>query len=104
MENVTQNVAKERRIGDFKTVISEAESLLKQTISHGGEELAGVRVKTEQSIAAMKARMLEEQAAVVALSKDAAKTADVYVHMYPWTAVGVDAGFGLLVGLLSSRR
>ena len=53
---------------------------------------------------AMKAKMADEQAAVLAFSKDAAKAADVYVHLYPWTAVGVAAGVGLVVGLLSSRR
>jgi ElaB/YqjD/DUF883 family membrane-anchored ribosome-binding protein len=104
MYKVFDEVAKEQLIADFKTVVSDAEALLKATANHGGEELAGVRSRAEESIMAMKAKMVDEQAAVLAFSKDAAKAADVYVHMYPWTAVGVAAGVGLVVGLLSSRR
>ncbi len=104
MYKVFDEVTKEQLIADFKTVVTDAEALLKATASHGGEELAGVRSRAEESIMAVKAKMADEQAAVVAFSKDAAKAADVYVHLYPWTAVGVAAGVGLVVGLLSNNR
>jgi ElaB/YqjD/DUF883 family membrane-anchored ribosome-binding protein len=103
MYKVFDEVTKEQLIADFKTVVSDAEALLKATANHGGEELAGVRSRAEESIMAMKAKMVDEQAAVLAFSKDAAKAADVYVHLYPWTAIGVAAGVGLVVGLLSNR-
>jgi ElaB/YqjD/DUF883 family membrane-anchored ribosome-binding protein len=101
---IFDDVSKEQLIADFKTVVADAEALLKATVNHGGDELAAVRGKAEESIMAMKAKLADEQAAVVAFSRDAAKAADVYVHLYPWTAVGVAAGVGLLVGLLSSRH
>jgi ElaB/YqjD/DUF883 family membrane-anchored ribosome-binding protein len=104
MEKVFEEVTKEQLIADFKSVVADAEALLRATANQGGDELAGVRTKAEQSIMAMKARMADEQAAVLEFSRDAAKAADVYVHMYPWTAVGVAAGVGLVVGLLSSRH
>lgn len=104
MYNVNENVTKDQLMTDFKTVVADAEALLKATVNHGGEELAGVRTKAQESIMAIKAKLADEQAAVVALSRDAAKTADVYVHMYPWTAIGVAAGVGLVVGLLSNRH
>jgi ElaB/YqjD/DUF883 family membrane-anchored ribosome-binding protein len=104
MHKVIEDVTKEQLIADFKTVVADAEALLKATVNQGGDELAAVRGKAEESIKAMKAKMADEQAAVLAFSKDAAKSADIYVHMHPWTAVGVAAGVGLLVGLLSSRR
>ena len=104
MYKVFDEVTKEQLIADFRAVVADAEALLKATATHGGEEVAGVRAKAEESIMAMKAKMTDEQAAVVAFSKDAAKAADEYVHLYPWTAVGVAAGVGLVVGLLSTRR
>jgi ElaB/YqjD/DUF883 family membrane-anchored ribosome-binding protein len=104
MQNEFDKASKEQLIADFRTVVADAEALLKATVNQGGDELAAVRSKAEESIKAMKAKMADEQAAVLALSKDAAKAADEYVHLYPWTAVGVAAGIGLLVGLLSSRR
>lgn len=100
----SHDVSKEQLIDDLKTVVADAEALLKATVNQGGDELAAVRGKAEKSIMGMKAKLADEQAAMVAFSKDAAKAADVYVHLYPWTAVGVAAGVGLLVGLLSSRR
>jgi ElaB/YqjD/DUF883 family membrane-anchored ribosome-binding protein len=103
MHKVFDKVTKEELITDFKTVVTDAEALLKATATQGGEELAGVRSKAAGSIAAMKAKMGDEQTAVLAFSKDAAKTADVYVHLYPWMAIGVAAGVGLVVGLFSRR-
>lgn len=104
MKKEFEEVSREQLMTDFRTVVADAEALLKATVNHGGEELAGVRSKAEESITAIKAKMAEEQAAVVTLSRDAAKAADVYVHLYPWTAIGVAAGVGLVVGLLSSRH
>jgi ElaB/YqjD/DUF883 family membrane-anchored ribosome-binding protein len=97
-------VTKEQLIADFKTVVADAEALLKATVNQGGDELAAARDKAEASILAMKAKLADEQAAALAFSKDAARAADVYVHLHPWAAVGVAAGVGLVVGLLSSRR
>ena len=104
MEKVIDEVTKEQLIADFKTMVADAEALLKATANHGGEELAGVRAKAEESIKAVKARIADEQAALLIRTKEAAKATDVYVHANPWTAVGVAAGVGLVVGLLSNRH
>lgn len=104
MEKVIDEVTKEQLIADFKTMVADAEALLKATASHGGDEIAELRGKVEESIRSVKARMADEQAALMARSKEAAKATDVYVHDHPWTAVGVAAGVGLVVGLLSNRR
>lgn len=104
MEKVIDEVTKEQLIADFKTMMADAEALLKATASHGGDELAELRAKVEESIKAVKARMADEQAALMARTKEAAKATDVYVHDHPWMAVGVAAGVGLVVGLLSHRH
>jgi ElaB/YqjD/DUF883 family membrane-anchored ribosome-binding protein len=66
--------------------------------------MAELRAKVEESIKAVKTRMMEEQVALMARTKEAAKATDVYVHDHPWMAVGVAAGVGLVVGLLSNRH
>ena len=104
MKKVSDEVTTEQLIADFKTMVADAEALLKATANHGGEELAGVRAKAEESIKAVKARIADEQAALLVRTKDAVKATDVYVHENPWTAVGVAAGVGLVVGLLSNRQ
>lgn len=98
------DISKEQLIHDFKTVVADAEALLKATAGQGGEALASARAHAEESIAAARARMHEAEEAMVAKTKAAAKATDEYVHLHPWQAVGVAAGVGLLVGMLIGRR
>jgi ElaB/YqjD/DUF883 family membrane-anchored ribosome-binding protein len=104
MEKLFDEFTKEQLIADFKTVVADAEALLKATANQGGDELAEVRAKAEESLRVVKARMSESQAALLVKTKEAAKATDVYVHENPWKSVGVAVGVGLVVGLLSGRR
>ena len=104
MENLSNEVTKEQLIADFKVVVADAEALLKATANQGGEKLAEVRTKAEESLKVVKARMAEAQTALLVQTKAAAKATDVYVHENPWQAVGVAAGLGLLIGFLIGRR
>lgn len=99
MENLSDQV-----IADFKVVVTDAEALLKATANQGGEKLAEVRAKAEESLRVVKARMASAQDALLAKTREAAKATDTYVHENPWKAVGVAAGVGLVVGLLIARR
>ena len=96
--------SKEQLMDDFKDVMTDAEALIKATANQGGEALASVRAKAEQSLAAAKAKMADAQAEVVARTRAAAKVTDVYVHENPWQAIGVAAGVGLMIGFLMGRR
>jgi Mg/Co/Ni transporter MgtE len=40
----------------------------------------------------------------VDITRDAARATDAYIHKNPWQAIGVAAGIGLVVGLLTGRR
>jgi ElaB/YqjD/DUF883 family membrane-anchored ribosome-binding protein len=104
MENISDEVTSEQLIADFKVVVADAEALLKATANQGGEKLAEVRAKAEESLRVVKVRMAEAQAALLARTKAAAKATDAYVHENPWKAVGIAAGVGLVIGLLIGRR
>jgi ElaB/YqjD/DUF883 family membrane-anchored ribosome-binding protein len=103
MEKLSDDV-----IADFKVVVADAEALLKATANQGGEKVAEVRARVEESLRIAKSRMEEAQAALVGKAKAVAKATDVYVHENPWkaigTAAGVAAGVGLVLGLLIGRR
>lgn len=103
-ETDSPDVTKEQLIADFKTVMSDAEALVKATANQGGEALATVRAKAEASLAAAKTRMADAEAALLVRAKAAAKATDVYVHENPWKAIGISAGLGLLIGFLMGRR
>ncbi|NTV95613.1 MAG: DUF883 domain-containing protein [Thiobacillus sp.] len=103
MNDMTE-VTSEQLIADFKVVVADAEELLKATANQGGEKLAEVRARAQESLRVAKARMIEAQAAVIARAKAAAQATDVYVHENPWQASGVAAGLGLAGGYLIGRR
>lgn len=98
------DVTKEQLIADFKVVVADAEALIKATANQGGEAIAALRTKAEDSLAVAKEKMAEAQDALVEKSKAAARATDDYVHDNPWKAVGVAAGVGLVIGLLIGRR
>ena len=97
-------VTKEQLIADFKVVVADAEALIKATANQGGEAIAALRSRAEDSLAVAKEKMADAQDALVEKSKAAARATDDYVHDNPWRAVGVAAGVGLVIGLLIGRR
>ncbi|MDE2260313.1 MAG: DUF883 family protein [Betaproteobacteria bacterium] len=104
MRKLSDEVTKEQLIADFKVVMADAEALLKASANQGGEKLAEVRARAEESLRAVKARMAETQTAMLAKTKAAADVTDAYVHENPWKAIGISAGLGLVIGLLIGRR
>jgi len=103
VSNATE-VTKEKLISDFKVVVADAEALLKASAGQGGEALAAVRTRVQESLAIAKEKMLDAEEELLARTKAAARVTDEYVHDHPWHAVGVAAGVGLLIGLLIGRR
>ena len=97
-------ISKEHLINDFKVAVTDAEALLKATLNTGGEKVAEIRAKAEESLGIAKARIIEAQSEVLAKTKEAAKATDTYVHENPWRSVGMAAGVGLLIGLLIGRN
>ncbi len=97
-------VTKEQLIHDFKVVVADAEALLKATAGQGGEAMAAMRAKAEESLATAKVKISEAEAVLVARTKAAAKATDEYVHVHPWQAIGIAASIGVVVGLLIGRR
>ncbi|MDO9205066.1 YqjD family protein [Methylotenera sp.] len=104
MEKFADQFNKDHLINEFKVVVADAEALLKATANTGGEKLAEVRARAEESLSIAKARMLDAQAEVLARSKAAAKATDEYVHENPWRSIGLAASVGVVVGLLIGRR
>jgi ElaB/YqjD/DUF883 family membrane-anchored ribosome-binding protein len=98
------DISKDQLIDDLKVVVSDAEALLKATANQGGEALAAVRAKAQESLAIAKDKLADTQEALLARSKAAARATDEYVHENPWRSIGIAAGVGLVVGLLIGRR
>jgi len=92
--------SKEKLVNDLRNLVGDAEELLKATASQAGEKIGVARQKIEQSLIEGKKALADAEKTLIAKSKECAEIADDYVRENPWTAVGVAAGVGLVLGLL----
>lgn len=104
MNTLSNEITNEKLIADFRVVMSDAEALLKATAGQGGEKIAELRARAEQSIGAVRASMENAQAALLEKTRMAAKAADHYVHENPWQSIATAAGIGLVIGIIVGRR
>ena len=96
--------AQEQVVNDIKSAIADAEDMLSATADQAGEKVANLRARIQERLKTARVRLVEAEEALVAETRAAARATDAYVHESPWTAVGVAAGVGLLVGLIIGRR
>ena len=90
-------------VEDLKSVVADAEELLKASANQTGERITAARAKAEESLKAAKARLAEQEGAVMAKTRAAAKATEDYVRANPWKAVGIAAGAGFVLCLLATR-
>lgn len=91
------NAPTEKLVSDVKVLASDVEELLKATATQTGEKVAEARVRAQAAIARAKTVAVEQ-------GREAARATDQYVRQNPWSAIGISAGIGLLIGLLIGRR
>jgi ElaB/YqjD/DUF883 family membrane-anchored ribosome-binding protein len=96
--------AEQRLVTDMKSAIADAEDMLQATADQAGEKMVTLRARIQERLQGAKVRLSEAEAALLAKSRAAARATDTYVHESPWTAVGIAAAVGLLVGLIIGRR
>jgi len=96
--------SRDKLISDFKTVVSDAEDLLKVTASAAGEQANVARSRVRESLAEAKVKLAAAEEVAIARAKEAAKVTDEFVHDNPWKAIGLAASLGLIFGLLIARR
>jgi len=102
--NAQADVNTDRLVADLKTVMDDAEALLKATSSLTGEKIQEVRARAEESLRKAKIRLTEVEQEAMRRAKEIAEATDEYVHENPWQSVGIAAGVGLVLGLLLARR
>lgn len=90
----------DKLVGDLRNLVADAEELLKVTASQAGDKIGVARQKIEQSLVEGKKALADAEKTLVKKSKECAEIADDYVRENPWSAVGIAAGAGLVLGLL----
>lgn len=103
-ENIMETVTSEKLMQDMRLVVADAEDLLKATAGQTGERIEKIRAKAEESLRTARNRIQIASKAVQETTTEAARSVDQQVRSNPWTAVGVAAGVGLVLGILLGRR
>lgn len=99
LQNVSADLSKE-----FKSFLSDIESLVKETSSLTGDDLVKAKAKLNQRIEAAKEQVGEVGNSLVQQAKKTAAITNNYVHEQPWAVIGAGATVGFLLGFLLARR
>lgn len=92
-------------VGDsLRHMVDEIDHFLKSAAASGDQRLDAVREKLSHQVREMRSQLDELNEATVARVKRAAMKADETVQAHPYSAMGVAAAAGLLIGFLAARR
>jgi ElaB/YqjD/DUF883 family membrane-anchored ribosome-binding protein len=85
---------------DFKTLLNDAEELLRHA-SHGGDEgLNNARVRLEKSLRMARRAFDSREHALLDRARHAGRAADQYMHRHPWQTISIAAVLGLMAGIV----
>jgi ElaB/YqjD/DUF883 family membrane-anchored ribosome-binding protein len=104
MEINMEHVTSEKLMQDMRVVVADAEDLLKATAGQTGERIEKVRAKAEESLRTARNRLQIAGKAAQETATEAISNVDEQVHNNPWTAIGIAAGVGLVLGIVLGRR
>lgn len=88
----------------LRHMVDEIDTYLRSAADSGDQKFNAVRDRLSVQVREMRAQLDQLNQATLERVKRAAQQADQTVHTHPYTAMGVAAAAGLLVGFLASRR
>ena len=93
--------AKPNIISDLKQVLSDIETLVYDTKVESEEVIENFKEQAQETLTNAKEKLSVQD--FTEKSKALANTAGDYIYKNPWTAIGVAAGIGFVVGMLAGR-
>lgn len=93
-----------RKATQLQKFFDDVEELLRRVSDIGDKDISRLRSRVESSISHVREAARDGARAAVDGTRRAAEAADGYVHNNPWTAIGVTAAAGILIGALLSRK
>ncbi len=84
--------------------LEQAETLLEEATTAGPEKAAELRAKAKEKIKAANESIKHIYKKTAEKGEKAYSEVDSYVKTNPWSAVGISAAVGLVLGLLIARK
>lgn len=100
----TDQAATTRLASELRSLVSDAEEMLKAASRSGNEQLHLVRERLERGVSTARRELESFQETALETARQTAADTNEYVHEHPWNAVGIAAAVGVLLGVLLSRR
>ncbi|MBS0376962.1 MAG: DUF883 domain-containing protein [Proteobacteria bacterium] len=94
---MTETWDAERLADELRTLVDDAENLLRSGLASGSAEL---KDRAQDTVRELKGRLSGLEQQLNARARDV----DGYVRENPWQAVAIAGGVALLVGLIMARR
>ena len=95
---------KDKLVSEIKTVVADAEALLKTAASSTAEGLGAAYSQFEGKLQNVRSSLDQARTVVTEHSKEAMDVTNRYISTNPWKSVGMAAGVGIILGFLLSRR
>lgn len=103
MASKSAKTAQDILMDDFQALVRDTEKLLADTANLAGDQADELREQIHDRLLQARETLQLTQDSVRQRSQAALGSAEQYVQENPWQAVGIAAGIGLLIGLLSKR-
>ncbi len=100
LEQAHSLIARERVLGDLKTLARDAEDLLKATVGDVTDKAKELRARLTGTLERARVTCTELQGQTVA----SVKKADTVIRGHPYESIGVAFEVGLLIGVLVTRK
>lgn len=101
---MTTDANRDKLITDVKTLMADADDIVKAMASATGEKASELGEKLRVKLRSAKEKMGDVQEVLAERAKAAARATDDFVHDNPWKSVGIAAAAGFLIGLLVNRK
>jgi len=95
--------ARDKLMDELKHAIGEAEDWLKDSTRQAAPD-TDTRARFNDTLRTAKTDLRKLEDSLIARSRNAAESANVYVRDNPWKSVGLGAAIGVVVGLLIARK
>ncbi|MBC7781670.1 MAG: DUF883 domain-containing protein [Proteobacteria bacterium] len=96
--------SQEKLVGDFRTLITDADQLMKSIASASGEGMSVARDRFASQLESAKHSYEETERALRARVENATDATAQYVSRNPIQAVAIAAAVGLVLGMLTRHR
>lgn len=91
-------------VAEFQNLVDALEEVYMAAKDDSSEKVSEWRAEAEVTLERAREKLGEFRSSANERAKKLYADSDHYVHENPWTAVGVGAGIGLIIGLMIGRR